>query len=94
MEGKIIFLKKKKFYEFLIPINIYLDGKEVGSVNNGEKIEVKTEIGKHRIAFDLWSGNGQYDIEVTEEHPNIQVEFKIGMGLVTSKPKIVKISNI
>ena len=54
MEGKISFARKK-FYGFLIPINIYLDGKEVGSVTNGEKIEVKTEIGKHRIAFDLWS---------------------------------------
>lgn len=94
MEGNITFERVKQFYGVLIPIRIYLDGKDVGTVGAGEKIEAKTAIGKHRIAFDLWSGNGQYDVEVTEEHPNIKVEFKIGMGIITSKPKIVKISNL
>ena len=44
--------------------------------------------------FDLWSGNGADEVEVTSEHPNIKVIFKLGMGAITSKPKIISVINL
>ena len=44
--------------------------------------------------FDLWSGNGAEEIEITKEHPNVKVTFKLKMGVVTTKPQIIKIENI
>lgn len=92
--GSIIFAREKQFYGVLIPIKVYLDGIEVASVSAGKEVKVSADIGKHRIAFNLWSGNGQYDVEVSSEHPNIKVNFKLSMGVVTSKPKITSIENI
>lgn len=93
-EGSITFYREKQFYGVLIPIDVFLDGKKVCSVKADEQIKVPATIGKHKLAFNLWSGNGIFDIEVTENNPKIKVTFKLSMGLVTSKPKIVSIENI
>lgn len=93
-KASIVFERQSQFYGVLVPIKIYLDGKLVTSVAAGSSAKVETTPGKHRLAFDLWSGNGQFDLEVTEEHPNIKVLFKLGVGAITSKPKIVSITNI
>lgn len=93
-DGSILFERKKQFYGVLVPVKIFLDGKLVGSVKAGEKISVPVTVGDHKLAFNLWSGNGQYDIKVSKENSNIKVLFKLSMGLVTSKPKIISIENI
>ena len=59
-----------------------------------KEVTVNTTIGKHKIMFDLWSGNGAEEIEITKEHPNVKVTFKLKMGVVTTKPQIIKIENI
>lgn len=92
--ASITFAREKQFYGVIVPIKVYLDGIEVASVSAGKEEKVPVSIGKHRIAFNLWSGNGQYDVEVSSEHPNIKVNFKLSMGVVTSKPKITSIENI
>lgn len=93
-DATIVFQRKKQFYGVLIPIEIYLDGKLVGSVKSNDSITVETTVGAHKIAFNLWSGNGQYDVNITKENPNVKVNLKLSMGLVTSKPKIINIENI
>lgn len=92
--ASITFAREKQFYGVIVPIKVYLDGIKVASVSAGKEEKVPVSIGKHRIAFNLWSGNGQYDVEVSSEHPNIKVNFKLSMGVVTSKPKITSIENI
>ena len=92
--ASIIFERENQFYGVIVPIKVYLDGQLVASVNAGKSVKVQTTVGKHRIAFNLWSGNGQYDIEVNKENPNIKVTFKLGVGAITSKPKIVSITNV
>ena len=92
--ASITFAREKQFYGVIVPIKVYLDGIEVASISAGKEEKVPVSIGKHRIAFNLWSGNGQYDVEVSSEHPNIKVNFKLSMGVVTSKPKITSIENI
>ena len=82
--GSIVFARQNK----------YMDGNLVASVGNGKEVTVPASIGTHKVAFDLWSGNSITDIEVTKEHPNIKVVFKLGMGALTSKPKIVEIINL
>ena len=93
-EGSIIFAREKQFYGVLVPIKVYLDGKEVASLKAGNEAKITVFIGKHRIAFNLWSGNGQYDVEVSNEHPNIKVNFKLGIGAITSEPRITSIENM
>ena len=51
-------------------------------------------VGKHRIAFNVWKENGEYEIETTINNPNIKVTLKQTMGLVVPKPKIVSIVNV
>lgn len=91
-KGTITFERQNQFYGVLIPIKIFIDGKLITSVAAGKSEKVSMPFGKHRIAFDIWSGNGQYDIEITEKAPNVKVVFKLGVGAITSKPKIVSIT--
>jgi hypothetical protein len=93
-DGSILFERKKQFYGVLIPIKVYLDGELVATLSADKSVVVPVTTGNHRLSFNLWSGNGQYDINVTEENPNIKVVFKLSMGLITSKPKIISIENI
>lgn len=93
-DSYIVFERKKQFYGVLVPIDIYLDGQKVASLKSNESAKVLTTIGNHRLAFNLWSGNGQYDINITKENKNVKVIFKLSMGLITSKPKIISIESI
>ena len=92
-DSYIIFERKKQFYGVLVPINIYLDGKQVASLKSNETEKVLTSVGNHRIAFNLWSGNGMYDINIAKGE-NVKVIFKLSMGLVTSEPEIISIEKI
>ena len=60
----------------------------------GEEFKVTTTLGKHRVDFNVMGGNGGGDVEVTSEHPNIKVIFKLGVGAITSKPKIISVLNL
>ncbi len=93
-EGSITFARENQFYGVIVPVKIFMDGNLVVTINAGNEAKVPASIGKHKIAFDLWSGNAAYDVDITPEHPNIKVTFKIGIGAITSKPKIVSITNL
>ncbi len=90
-EGTITFARESSFYGVLVPIRVYVDGKEVASVKSGNQAKVPVSIGKHKIAFDLWSGNNFYDIELNDKYPNVKVNFKLCMGALASEPKIISI---
>lgn len=92
--GTIVFAREKQFYGTLVPIKVFMDGLLVATLNSGKEMSVKAKVGTHKIAFDLWSGNGQYDVNIPENNPNVKVTFKLVSGIVTSKPKIVSITNI
>lgn len=92
--GNITFTRIKQFYGVLVPIKVFLDGQEVASLKSGEEKTIPVSIGMHKLAFNLWSGKGMFDIEVTKENPNIKVSFKLSSGVVTTKPKIISIENI
>lgn len=89
--GNIIFRREGQYYGCLVPVKVFLDGQLVGSLGTGAEVTVPATIGKHRVAFNLWSGNGENDVEVRKEHPNIKVIFKLGVGVISSKPKIISI---
>ena len=93
-KATIVFERESHFYGSLISIKVLLDGKEVAKLADGEKAKIETTIGKHQVAFDLWSGDGKEEIEIKEENPNIKVTFKLKIGLITTKPKIVSITNL
>lgn len=93
-DGTITFERKNQFYGVLVPIKVFLDGNLVATLNANSNKVVPVSFGTHKIAFNLWSGNNQYDITVTKDEPNIKVLFKLSVGLVTSKPKILSIESI
>ena len=89
----ILFERMKQFYGCLVPINIYLDGNRVGRVKSNKSIKIDTTYGNHKLSFNLWSGNGMYDINIAKGE-NVKVTFKLSMGLVTSEPEIISIEKI
>ena len=89
----ILFERVKQFYGCLVPIDIYLDGNKVGSVKSNKSIKIDTTCGNHKLSFNLWSGNGMYDINIAKGE-NVKVTFKLSMGLVTSEPEIISIEKI
>lgn len=92
--SSIIFVRKSQFYGSLVPIKVILDGREVASMTSGEEVKIPASLGTHKLSFNLWSGKGDFDIEISEANPNVKVTFKLSMGMITSKPKIISIENV
>ena len=92
--GSITFRREGQYYGCLVPVKVFLDNNVVTFLGVGEEFKVNTTVGKHRVDFNVMGGNGGGDVEVTPEHPNIKVIFKLGMGAITSKPKIISVINL
>lgn len=92
--GSITFFRSKRFYGSMIKIKVFIDGKQVCSLGNGQEIKVPVSIGTHKVMFDLWSGNAGDEIHITKENPNVKATVKLKIGAVTSKPEIVDLQNI
>ena len=71
-----------------------IDGEKVASIKSDQQVKIPVSIGKHKLSFNLWSGNGLYDVDLSENNPKVKVTFKLNMGLITSKPTIIKVENI
>lgn len=89
--GKITFHRLGRFAGCAVGISINIDGKKVGSVANDGTLIVDVPIGTHKVVFDLWSGISQEEIEVTEDCPNVFVDIRLKMGLITNTIEIVNI---
>lgn len=92
--GSIIFRREGQYYGCLVPVKVFMDSNQVASLSAGQEACIPATVGKHQVMFNLWSGNGADEVEVTKEHPNIKVIFKLGVGVITSKPKIISILNV
>ncbi len=92
--GTVVFRREGQYYGCLVPVKVFLDNNVVTSMGIGEEFTVNTTIGKHRIDFNVMGGNGGGEVELTAEHPNKKVIFKLGVGMITSKPKIISILNL
>lgn len=92
--AKITFRREGQYYGCAVNVKVFLDNNQVTSMGAGQEFTVDTTVGKHRVDFNVMGGNGGDEIEVTAEHPHIKVVFKLGMGMITAKPKIISIQNI
>lgn len=90
----ITFRREGQYYGCLVNTNVFLDGNLVTSLGAGNEHTVNTTVGKHRVDFNVMGGNGGQEIEIKPEHPNIKVIFKLSMGAITAKPKIISILNM
>lgn len=90
----IVFRRDGGLAAALVPAKVFIDNNLVGSLGVGEEMTVSSTIGKHRIDFNIMGGNGGGEVEVSPEHPNIKVVFKVSMGMITAKPKIISIQNL
>lgn len=92
--ASIVFRREGGLAAALVPVKVFLDNNLVGSLGVGEEMTVNSAVGKHRVDFNIMGGNGGGDIEIVSEHPNIKVLFKVSMGMITAKPKIISIQNL
>ncbi len=93
-KASIVFRREGGIAAALIPTKVFVDNNLVGSLGVGEEMTVMSTIGKHRIDFNIMGGNGGGEVEISSEHPNVKVFFKVCMGMITAKPKIVSIQNL
>lgn len=93
-QATIVFRREGQYYGCAVNTKVFLDNNLVTSMGAGQEFTVNTSIGKHRVDFNVMGGNGGQEIEISPEHPNIKVIFKLGMGMITAKPKIVSILNL
>ena len=92
--ASIVFRREGSIAAALVSTKVFLDNNLVGSLGVGEEMTVTTTVGKHRVDFNIMGGNGGGEVEITPEHPNVKVLFKVAMGMITAKPKIISIQNL
>jgi len=91
--GRITFNRIGRFVGALVPINVYVDGNKVCSLDNDDSFTVDISFGIHRVTIENWGGVMEHSITVSEDYPNVYADIKLKMGLWTSKPQIVNIRN-
>ena len=100
--GNITFARIKQINASLVKAKVYIDGVQVASMKAGEEVKVSVTIGKHRVNFEIWSCEGHEEIEVTDEFPNIKVNWGFGKSYdfvgkkryITDRPIIINIEKI
>ena len=92
--ASIVFRREGSLAAALVPTKVFLDNNLVGSLGVGEEMTITTTVGKHRVDFNVMGGNGGGEVEITSVHPNVKVLFKVAMGMITAKPKIISIQNL
>ncbi len=90
VQASITFLRKKKYYAVVFPIDVVIDDTIVGSLFVGDQITVPTTIGTHKLKLVFYLGSCVSNIEISSENPNIKITFDLGFR----KPKIISIENL
>lgn len=90
---KAIFHRMKRFTGCAVPMDIYIDKKLVGSLNNNGTFEIDVPCGTHSIILEMWSCVNEQQITFSEEYSKVYLDIKIKLGAITNKPEIVSIRN-
>ena len=66
--GKLILSRKKEWQNKSRKFRIYIDGKKIDTIANGEIKEIEIEPGKHKLILKIdWCSSPEVDIEISEE---------------------------
>ena len=91
---KVIFHRVKKYTGCLLPMNIYVDRKVVGTIKNDEKLEIDIPCGKHSIIVEMSGSTAdEKTITFSEEYSKTYIDLELKMGFWTNKIQFVSIIN-
>lgn len=90
---KVVFHRMKRFTGCAVPLDVYIDKKIVGSLNNDGTFEIDVPCGTHSIILEMWSCVNEQQITFSEEYSKVYLDIKIKIGAITNKPEIVSIRN-
>jgi hypothetical protein len=90
---KVIFHRTKRFLACAVPLDVHVDNKLVGSLNNNGTFEMDIPCGTHEIILEMWSCVNKQQVTFSEEYSKVYLDIKIKMGLLTNKPEIISIRN-
>ena len=90
---KAIFHRMKRFTGCAVPMDVYIDKKLVGSLNNDGTFEIDVPCGTHSVILEMWSCVNEQQITFSEEYSKVYLDIKIKMGVWTNKPEIISIRN-
>jgi len=90
---KVIFHRTKRFLACAVPLDVYIDKKIVGSLNNDGTFEIDIPCGTHSIILEMWSCVNEQQITFSEEYSKVYLDIKIKSGALTNKPEIISIRN-
>lgn len=90
---KAIFHRMKRFTGCAVPMDVYIDKKLVGSLNNDGTFEIDVSCGTHSVILEMWSCVNEQQIIFSEEYSKVYLDIKLKMGAITNKPEIVSIRN-
>lgn len=90
---KAIFHRTKRVLGCAVPLDIYIDKKMIGSLNNNGTFEIDIPCGTHSIILEMWSCVNEQQISFSEEYSKVYLDIKLKMGLWTNKIEIISIRN-
>lgn len=90
-KGNITIHRIGRYVGCLLDIEILIDKKKVGLLQNRKEISINIPIGTHKIIYDSVFGIQEQEITITDEYPNLYIDIQIGMGAFTNKIKILNV---
>ena len=89
--GNVTIHRIGRYVGCLLDIEILIDKKKVGLLQNRKEISINIPIGTHKIIYDSVFGIQEQEITITDEYPNLYIDIQIGMGAFTNKIKILNV---
>lgn len=83
--------RPSKAFGFAISFEVLVDDFKIGVLNNGAVLECSVEPGVHKVSIK--SLENVVDQEVTlEANKSVELQVKVGMGIVAGRPKIFAVN--
>lgn len=91
--GTITIHRLNSFVGCIAPIDIYIDERKVGTLENDKFITIPISLGSHKIAFHSWKKD-KFDIFITEKNPHLYGDMIIEMGALSNNFKLIHLKSI
>lgn len=77
--GKLIIHRKSSFYGCAIPFKIFVDEREMGTINNGDTLTFEIPYGTHQVYFNSVGDKANREVTLSEDKNEIKFTIKTDM---------------
>ncbi len=90
--GKLNIVRKKSFVGCIIPFTVFVDGTELGKLNNNTTLSFDLSFGQHQVILKSTGKGVEQVVDLSSNQVICDMQISPKFGLITAVPKVAGIS--